>query len=94
MTAESWKALPATVTILRRSTGEMRTLRMEHAWKQNDGSCYWWSDGNFGCDCNRSDLFHGADAPEDPECNGFNRNEYVVLAITLDSGEVVYTETP
>lgn len=26
----------------------------QYIWKDGDPSRYWWTEGNFGCDCNRS----------------------------------------
>lgn len=43
---------PYDVEIRHNSTGEVRRFRLWFPW--NDGSDFWWSDGNFGCDCNRS----------------------------------------
>ena len=54
-----------------------------------------WIDGDWGCDCNRSDLFHGDGEHVDAPCIDYgSTNRYVILSITLDSGAVVYTEAP
>lgn len=38
-----------------RTTGETRTEKFDLEW--GEGSDYLWSDGNFGCDCNRAQFF-------------------------------------
>lgn len=40
------------------------------------GQLYWWTDGNFGCDCNRGDV---VDLPVDTGCGDNIIFEYVML---------------
>lgn len=48
-------------------TGEERLVPMEMEW--HDSSLFWWTDGNFGCDCNRGIVFAGDDdAADDVPC--------------------------
>lgn len=35
-------------------TGEVRMLQLGLDWGDGEGQRYWWTDGNFGCDCNRA----------------------------------------
>lgn len=44
-----------------------------------------WSEGNYGCDCNRSGYFD-----KDDPCG---EGRYVVIFIKNESGETIYTET-
>ncbi len=58
-------------------------------------SYYWWTDGNFGCDCNRTREFLRAETPdlpyEDYPCNtgaGIGISAYIaVKVIFADSSE-------
>lgn len=34
------------------------------------GLVYWWSEGNFGCDCNRSNTLYDHDEYMKLDCNG------------------------
>jgi hypothetical protein len=46
------------VTIKDTKTGETVTSLQNFEW--SDGSLYWWTEGNFGCDCNRNMQFQRA----------------------------------
>lgn len=56
----------------------------------HDSSEFWWSEGNFACDCNRADCFHRALSGEevDEECG----HERYRVRITLPDGSVPYDE--
>lgn len=69
----------------------------ELAWEE--GSEFWWSEGNFGCDCNRHLCFMRAKGIE-PR-GGENRCDYAdfpdggrfqVVSIKLPDGTEVYAE--
>ena len=52
-----------------RVTGQVARHDIGHPWEDIDG--YMWSDGNYGCDCNRSLFFaraRGEDDAEHEEC--------------------------
>jgi len=52
-----------TVTIRDNTTGETRVCPMECEWHEH--SVFWWTEGNFSCDCNRRIVFDGdVDAAE------------------------------
>lgn len=81
-----------TVDILEVTTGEVVRREMDLPW--HEGSLYWWTDGNYSCDCNRRMEFlraKGFDPSElEMECDvGAYR-----VAITLPGGEVVLKEWP
>ena len=73
-----------------------------HWWKYNkqydeitnDG--YWWSEGNYSCDCNRSSMFVdaiGEDFDTSEYASECGDDLYLVVAITLvRDGQVVYSE--
>lgn len=46
------------VTIQRMADGEVRKRKVGVEW--HSGSWYWWSEGNFCCDCNRYIEFERA----------------------------------
>jgi hypothetical protein len=96
-----------TVEIRERSTGETVTrVYPEFEWvssreqpgEEGNGSRYWWTDGNFGCDCNRRTEFQRAKGlPEDtdPPMDGSRctKDEPAFLVrITLPNGRVVLDE--
>lgn len=50
----------AYVAIIRRNAdGLVRRCPQEMDW--DDGDVFWWTDGNFGCDCNRGIEFDCTD---------------------------------
>ena len=56
------KYLDVMVTLRRVSDGLERTFSDDSVWLDDDGipSCYQWTDGNYGCDCNREIFFERA----------------------------------
>jgi hypothetical protein len=50
------------VAIRKNETGEVRICEMEVPWGET--SLFWWTEGNFGCDCNRELLFERASEQE------------------------------
>lgn len=74
-----------TVTIRENSTMEVEKIVMQEDWQE--GSDYWWSEGNFGCDCNRRILFYRAKGVpyEDIETQCGDTG-YSVLSIVLPDG--------
>lgn len=75
------------VEITDTTTGETRVERHEDDW--DDGLEYLWSDGNFGCDCNRGLFFGRAGGSDgfDGPC-GLTRFTIVVKV----DGEIVYDD--
>jgi len=51
------------VAIRKNSTGEVRIYDMECEWDA-DGSMFSWTEGNYGCDCNRELFFERANGIE------------------------------
>lgn len=69
------------------ATGEVRTKDYDFEW--DEGSFYWWSAGNFSCDCNREWEFQRAGnepESEDPPCG---ETMYRVPKIELQDGTIV-----
>lgn len=86
-------------TILDRRTGESVEAPQPHEW--GEGSEFWWSEGNCGCDCNRFLEFERAKGRdpefEDAACiyDDFpDGKRFRVTSIRLAPGEQVYSESP
>lgn len=83
---------PYRVEIRKAGSPEVRGYDMgETLW--GEGSFYWWEEGNFSCDCNRSIVWgwtHGRFILGDvlPPCGD---GGYVVRCIAPD-GSVLYTD--
>jgi hypothetical protein len=54
--------MPYDVLIRKNSTGEVRKCHFDFDWfKEDSDDSFWWTEGNFGCDCNRELAFEGSD---------------------------------
>jgi hypothetical protein len=53
------------VPITKLETGETRIYEMDMPWE--DHTEFWWTEGNFGCDCNREILFERIDGKDADE---------------------------
>jgi hypothetical protein len=73
------------VSITDTATGENKMVTMDLPWLEH--SRFWWTDGNFGCDCNRSSVF---DPSRDEPCgsNGSSQR-YVVHYALFDDGSMI-----
>lgn len=81
-----------TARIIDTATGDARDYRMENMLEPEDGD-FWWTEGNFACDCNRGASFlraSGVEVGEDdfPDCN-VGPNRYRVPYLMLDDGRKV-----
>lgn len=63
------------------STGEVRPFQYEVKDEHVDGVYFIWTDGNYGCDCNRAAFFHRDDEEFDDECGD---ERYALLSLTVD----------
>lgn len=69
------------VAIRNNATGEVRHCTMEGLeWHQH--SMFWWTEGNFGCDCNRRATWASDDQME--SCCG--QGDFSVLYAELPDG--------
>lgn len=68
------------VHITDNQTGESKIVLMDLDWF--DHSVYWWTRGNFSCDCNRGDTFYAGEDVDIP-C-GFTR--FTVLKVVFKDG--------
>lgn len=77
------------VRIRNNSTGEIRPWDsgLDYDPACHDGFIYHWTEGNFGCDCNRSNFFHRNDEHDySDECGN---DGYTVIDATLPDGTVI-----
>lgn len=81
-----------TVTIRRNADGETRDYQSTCPWQTYDDgtdNLYWWTEGNGGCDCNRSMCFAQAGGEPtniDVPCG---ETAYRILRFTLEDGRIV-----
>ena len=87
-----------TVAIRNNSTGEIRLMLEDLEW--DESSRFWWTDGSFGCDCNRHLEFMRAGGPwpeDDPHWNDAEHEcgdeAYSVLYVDLPSGERIQIDS-
>jgi hypothetical protein len=85
------------VRIRKNETGEVRNAEMEWDWLRNGpgGDMFWWTDGNFGCDCNRELQFEYAVGKEYDEivCE-CSTGRFTVLDANLPDGTVIKIDPP
>lgn len=76
------------VVIRQNATGIERTANFDVDSHWDGGHEYLWSDGNYGCDCNRAIFFHEAGNEKDPdiECG---ETEYDVVRVIMHDGTVI-----
>ena len=81
------------------TTGETRVSRMDLDW--HEASDFWWSEGNFACDCNRGTEFARAsgenvdDLSDDEDATRFPcGHERFRVRITSEDGDVLYEDGP
>ena len=65
-------------------SGETKSCRLDLPWE--DGSAYWWREGNYSCDCNRVSVFYPNLDEEPDECT---ESKFTVHFAVLDSGECI-----
>lgn len=71
------------ITIRKNSTGEVRTVPCGLGWYEH--SLFFWTDGNFGCDCNRHLVWLGLVNRSDEELK-CGHTEYTVVKATFPDG--------
>jgi len=75
------------IAMRKNETGEIRVIDQNLSW--HDYSIFWWTTGNFGCDCNRELEWlrsEGVDVDGDevePECGS---GKFSVLYAELPDG--------
>ncbi len=67
------------------------TCVCDQEYDREDGLIYLWTDGSFGCDCNRSIFFYNQDESKELDCNSSDEDQVIILdKIVRDDGEVIY----
>lgn len=101
--------MPYSVEIREVATGVNVTRAYPYEWVSKSdpsgepgrGSLFWWTDGNFGCDCNRSmEFWRGNGVSEDvvrqrtsgTQCTNASGAQEYLVRITLPDGTVVLDE--
>lgn len=75
--------------IKRLSDGLIREVRKSD-WQNSSG--FWWTDGNYGCDCNRDlEFMHAADEQSQEDASCGDMKKYVVQ-IVLDDKSIPLDE--
>lgn len=70
------------VVLVRASDGQRRVIlpswKNKYTWEDE----FWWTEGNFGCDCNRRDAFADASDEPRPDADECSHHEYSVILRT------------
>lgn len=77
------------VAIRRIADGEVRVARMREV---RDTLEFGWSDGNYGCDCNRALFFARANGEDEPDIECGETAYAVDWIKDAETGEIVYSE--
>jgi hypothetical protein len=73
------------VTIRNNQNGEVREINEDRSWE--DHSHWFWTEGDYGCDCNRYVVWNDyQQEDEDPPCG---HTLFTVQHVTLPTGEVI-----
>ena len=73
------------VEITKVETGEVRTISIPFDWEE-DYSLWLWTEGNYGCDCNRELFFDNKQPGYIPEKCGNTR--FKARAILADGRQI------
>lgn len=80
------------VAIRQNATGEIRMHEIDFTdWGKPDGytDLFWWTDGNFGCDCNRKASFYNVGIDEPGMDFPCGHEAYSVLYAILPDGKKI-----
>lgn len=75
------------------TTGEVRDCPQDHDGYDAESIEFYWTDGNFGCDCNRRWEFQragGEGEDENPPCDN---ERYTAIEAVLEDGTRVPLDT-
>lgn len=75
------------------ATGEVREYETDDILRDgaDDPGDYLWSEGNYGCDCNRAAFFADAGGEDDIDCS-CGEGRYSIRVRNKKSGRVWYRE--
>ena len=87
--------MPCTIFLRNNQTGEVREIQEQGSWDE-DGSPteYMWTDGNYGCDCNRLLFWLRAKNEDEPDFEDLECGEggFSIVSV-VENGISVYSET-
>lgn len=76
------------VNIRNNRTGEVRAVPNDMTW--DESSHFWWTQGNFGCDCNRAwEFARGVDPNATDPGQECGNEAFTVTDAILPDGRVV-----
>ena len=80
--------MPADVHIRNNATGETRIYRDDFSGSDEPFDVWQWTDGNYGCDCNRSLFFMraGGESPSVTDHGGCGTTGFSVVKAVLEDG--------
>ena len=72
-------------------TGERKIDTSEYDCLDSYGRiiCF-WTDGNYGCDCNRSRMFYPDDESKELDCNIHGNIIVLEKIVNEDTGEIIW----
>ena len=79
------------------STGEVREWDTKSEWDfdkhwGDSSELFWWTEGNFGRDCNRELVFYDwSEEADDRQCG---ETEYTVIHAELEDGTIIPIDDP
>lgn len=89
------KERPIRVTITDTTTGESRTFDDTGTWGNEYGDTgfqdYIWSEGNYGCDCNR-EIFFRRVKDEDDSQRKCGEGRFTLRIVDPATGEELYAD--
>lgn len=83
-----------TVAIRNNATGEIRMQPEDLDW--HEASLFWWTEGNFACDCNRGNEWHraGGVAEDDLPESMCGDAKFSVLYAEFPNGSKITIDEP
>lgn len=75
------------VLIRKNSTGEQKLIDTELVWDLENPADWWWREGNFSYDCNRSNVFGEGLLEELIETS--SKGKFTVIHAELPNGDII-----
>jgi hypothetical protein len=67
-------------------TKQEKLVSLNLEW--HEASKFWWTEGNFACDCNREEVFYDVEN-DNTECGN---SRFIAIYAELETGEKVYLD--
>lgn len=80
------------VRIRRNATGQVVDSHHDLTWDHH--SLFWWTEGNFGCDCNRFDCFQNAGGDTGDDTDECGDTRFTAIEAVLPDGTVIPVDQP